>query len=184
MKKEFSRIKSNATEAAYVDTKEVTFLDTIDEVLKCELGWGAKFKVFKDSITFKVMVFGDRDTTTFYGTQEELDIVERMCIAYKRNDLRSVQDFFFTEMKIPLTEERYHTDDILSLYAIAHAGASAQDLIELLSAMTPHNVPVPSKKPVIVGDSTLNLYKQLEDGDGAKAILASAILQSQFGALP
>lgn len=184
MKKEFSRIKSNATEPAYVDTSEVPFIDALVEIIKCELGWGAKCEVFKDHITFSVMVFGDRDTTTFSGTEQELDFIERMCIAYKRSELRSLQDFFFNEMNIPLKEERYLTNEILELYAMSVSGTPIEELIDLASIMTPHNVPPPSKKPTIVGSATLDLYKQLDDGDSAKTIIASAILQSEFGVLP
>ncbi len=182
MKKSFSRIKSGATIPAYVDTSEVKFIDAIHEILKCELCWGAAYVVTKPNVTFTTLVFGDKDTTVFEGTDEELDFIERMCLAYRDNKLTAIQNFFFTEMGIPLTEHRYQTADILDLYDVSLSGdITSPELIELLDAFEltgPFDQPA---KPPTVSDATLNLYKQLEDGDGAKAILASAILQSGFG---
>lgn len=163
MQKEFERIKDNRS--CGLDKAEVTLVQALDEIVNCELSWGAKVTIETDYIYFETKVFGDVDKTKFTGTKEEMNLAKAVCTAWTTDKRKAVNAVLLNHMGFTIDNSVYSLEDVLVCLELFMQGSKAD---ELKGILTPMEVKVRPKMNAEVSPELLNIAKSLDSDDAIK----------------
>lgn len=170
MQKEFERIKDRSS--CGVDIVEVSLPRAIDEIVNCELSWGAKVKIEEDGIYFETKVFGDIDKTKFTGTKEEMALVKSVCNAWSEGKRFAVNSLLLTHMGFTPNKSQYSLEDVLVCLELFMAGSTTGELEDILSPIV---LKVKPKVPSLVSPELVKIAKSLDNDDAVKQMVNGMI---------
>ena len=151
------------------DPVTIDFIHAVDEIISAELNWGAQVEVGDNTVTFTSKVFGVIDNTSFTGNAQEHKFIVGLC-----ENRKNITKYLCEYMRIGYSGQLYKLDDLIAALDLYLQGTNSDTVIELLIPQTPIvRKPVNIEKIV---DDTKELFSVLDKDDGARIMLAQAIV--------
>lgn len=166
MQKEFERLKGG--NSCGLDTSIVSINVAIDEIVNCELSWGAEVTFNENFVSFKTKVFGDVDNTKFTGTEDELKLIREVCDAWDKSRRGGVSNYILNMIGIDSGENIYTLEDVLIVLELHLSGSPAHELIPLLVPAKPQK---DSCKPMSVSPELLKISDDLDEDDSVRRMI-------------
>lgn len=150
--------------------------DTIALIVSTEFNWGGRLTDYNDHLVIKTTVFGDVDTTTLSGTDEELDAIRNIYAIYRTSHTQGIVRHLLQQMGFVHNSDLiYNFDETCLVYKMwTEEDARSPDLLSLITTNV-KEPPKPLTQKAI--DEVIDVQKKLklETGDGALAMLSKSL---------
>lgn len=163
MQKSFERIKDGSS--CGLGEQETTLIKAIDEIITCELSWGATVEFGNNIAYFRTKVFGDVDHTKFTGTVEEIRFIKELVTAWSDGRRCGVNKFLLKTIGIDCGNNTFKMEDVLALFDLHLSGFKPDELIPLLTPITVKESPA---KALPVSSELIKIADSLDSDDAVR----------------